>query len=242
MVCYAFMPQRLLLLTGAFEAGILAPHLAKQGEDCAIRPVDSLEKLEAALAEPAGTTRLLSFCTSVIVPRRVLALLPGPSYNIHPGPPSFPGRHPESWGAYRGVRNFGATLHEMAPRVDEGAIVDVCWFEPAERAGQMEFGFGAFRAALQLVLRWAVALTGDDAPLPHSEHRWSGQKTTHAELEAMCRIGPEIEAAEFDRRRRAFAEQPGSRMVLILHGRDFVYTAPTPPKPVVEFSPAKAEG
>ena len=78
------MPQRLLLLTGAFEAGILAPHLAKQGSanpdgDCAIRPVDSLEKLEAALAEPAGTARLLSFCTSVIVPRRVLAMLPGGS-------------------------------------------------------------------------------------------------------------------------------------------------------------------
>jgi hypothetical protein len=234
------MPQRLLLLTGAFEAGILAPHLAKQGEDCAVRPIDSLDKLEAALAEPAGTTRLLSFCTSVIVPRHVLALLPGPSYNIHPGPPSFPGRHPESWGAYRGVRNFGATLHEMAPRVDEGAIVDVSWFEPAEGAGQMEFGFGAFRSALQLVLRWAAALTGDDAALPLSEHRWSGHKTTHAELEAMCRVGPEIDAVEFDRRRRAFAEQPGSRMLLILHGRDFIYTAPSQPKPVIEIRPAAA--
>jgi methionyl-tRNA formyltransferase len=233
------MPQRLLLLTGSFEAGILAPHLAKQGGGCTVHPVETLDKLEAALAEPGGTTRLLSFCTSVIVPRRVLDQLPGPSYNIHPGPPSFPGRHPESWGAYRGMRNFGATIHEMAPRVDEGAIVDVSWFEPPEGAGQMEFGYGAFRAALQLVLRWAAALAGEDAPLPQSEHRWSGHKTTHAELEAMCRIGPDIDAVEFERRRRAFAEQPGSRMVLTLHGRDFIYTAPTPPRPVVEFTPAK---
>ncbi|MEI9984882.1 MAG: hypothetical protein WDN69_17760 [Aliidongia sp.] len=79
------MPQRLLLLTGSFEAGILAPHLAKQGDACVVRPVDSLEKLEAALAEQAGMTRILAFCTSVIVPRRILEAMPGPSYNIHPG-------------------------------------------------------------------------------------------------------------------------------------------------------------
>jgi methionyl-tRNA formyltransferase len=224
------MPQRLLLLTGAFEAGILAPHLAKQG-GCVVRPVDSLAKLEEALAEPAGTTRLLAFCTSVIVPRRILEALPGPSYNIHPGPPSFPGRHPESWGAYQELRSFGSTLHEMAPRVDEGPIVDVAWFEPPAGAGQLEFGYGAFRAALQLVLRWAAALTGEEAPLPQSEHRWSGRKTTHGDLETMCRVGPEIDAAEFERRRRAFAEQPGSRMILTLHGREFVYTAPPQPRP-----------
>lgn len=229
------MPQRLLLLTGAFEAGILAPHLAKQGADCRIVAVDGLAKLEEALAEPAGWTRLLSFCTSVIVPRRLLEALPGPSYNIHPGPPSFPGRHPESWGAYAGMREFGATLHEMAPRVDEGPIVDVVWFEPPEGAGQIEFGYGAFRAALQLVLRWQAALVGSRVALPQSEHRWSGRKTTHAELEAMCRIGPEIDAAEFERRRRAFAEQPGSRMFLTLHGKEFRYTAPQGPR--IEITP-----
>jgi methionyl-tRNA formyltransferase len=230
------MPQRLLLLTGSFEAGILAPHLAKQGEACIVRPVDSLEKLEAALADQAGMTRILAFCTSVIVPRRILEAMPGPSYNIHPGSPAFPGRHPESWGAYQGLRTFGATLHEMAPRVDEGAIVDVAWFEPPVGAGQLEFGYGAFRAALQLVLRWASALTGEVAALPHSEHRWSGRKTSHADLEAMCRIGPEIDAEEFDRRRRAFAEQPGSRMTLTLHGREFHYTAPAPLRPVIELA------
>jgi methionyl-tRNA formyltransferase len=228
------MPERLLLLTGPFEAGILAPHLVKQNSDCAIRPVDSRDKLEEALAEPAGTTRLLAFCTSVIVPPRILDALSGPSYNIHPGPPGFPGRHPESWGAYQGLGTFGSTLHEMAPRVDEGPIVDVSWFEPPPGAGQLEFGYGAFRAALQLVLRWAASLVGDDRPLPHSEHRWSGRKTTHADLEAMCRVGPELDAAEFERRRRAFAEQPGSRMVTMLHGREFYYTAPQQPRVTIE--------
>jgi|HubBroStandDraft_1064217.scaffolds.fasta_scaffold01156_5 methionyl-tRNA formyltransferase len=227
------MPQRLLLLTGSFEAGILASHLGKQNSGCSVQPVATLDKLEAALAEPAGTTRLLAFCTAVIVPRRVLDALPGPSYNIHPGPPSFPGRHPECWGAYEGLGRFGATLHEMAPRVDEGPIIDVAWFDLAPGAGQVEFGHGAFRAALQLVLRWAPPLTASAAPLPHSEHRWSGRKTTHGDLEAMCRIGPEIDGAEFERRRRAFAEQPGSRMTLTLHGCEFHYLAPQPSPPAI---------
>ncbi len=86
------------------------------------------------------------------------------------------------------------------------------------------------------VLRWAPVLTGEDMPLPHSEHRWSGRKTCHADLEEMCRIGPEIDAEEFERRRRAFAEQPGSRMTLTLHGREFLYTAPTPLRPVIELA------
>jgi methionyl-tRNA formyltransferase len=227
------MPQRLLLLTGSFEAGILAPHLTKPRPDCVVSYVDNLEGLEAAIGEAPGTTRLLAFCTAVIVPRRLLEALPGPSYNIHPGPPSFPGRHPECWGAYQGLSRFGATLHEMAPRVDEGPIIDVAWFDLPPGAGQVQFGYGAFRACVQLVSRWASALTGDDSSLPHSDHRWSGRKTTHGDLDAMCRIEPDIDAAEFERRRRAFAEHPGSRMTLRLCGCDFHYTAPQPPAPVM---------
>jgi len=211
---------------------MLLPHLARQTEHCAVRHVEHRAQLEAAILEQPAGTRLLAFCTAVIVPGSLLARLPGPSYNIHPGPPEFPGRHPESWGAYDGARAFGATLHEMAPRVDEGAIVDVIRFTPPEGAGQLEFGLSAFRAALELVVRWAPRLTGDDTPLPHTDLHWSGRKTTHAQLEAMCRVTPDIDAAEFERRRRSFAEPGGSRMTLVLHGREFHYTAPeTPPKP-----------
>ena len=221
------MPQRLLLLTGSFEAGMLMPHLARQSAACVVRHVETLAALEQAILDGPQSTRLLSFCTAVIVPARLLDLLPGPSYNIHPGPPNFPGRHPESWGAYAGVRHFGATLHEMAPRVDEGAIVDVVPFDVPERAGQIEFGIGAFRASCELLVRWLPHLTSEDLPLPRSaEHRWSGRKTTHAELEAMCVVTPDIDAAEFERRRRSFAEPMGSRMSVVLHGREFSWTAP----------------
>ena len=220
------MPARLLLLTGEFEAGILVPFFTRHAPDARIEAMQQSVDLEAAILAGADGTRLIAFCTSTIVPEALLDRLPGPSYNIHPGPPSFPGRHPECWGAYHGAARFGATLHEMAPRVDEGPIVDVQWFEMEPGGGQAAYGMKAYQAAIQLLVRWAPWLAGDDRPLPRSQERWSGTKTRRADLEAMCRVTPDIDAVEFERRRRAFAEQPGSRMTVELHGREFRYEVP----------------
>ncbi|HEV2678814.1 MAG TPA: formyltransferase family protein [Aliidongia sp.] len=228
------MPQRLLLLTGSFEAGVLIPFFARHAPAARIEAIHQGAELEAAVRAGTEGTRLLGFCTATIVPPALLALLPGPSYNIHPGPPSFPGRHPECWGAYRAAPRFGATLHEMASRVDEGPIVDVQWFEMTEGGGQAAYGMRAYQAAIQLLMRWAPWLVNDDRPLPRSADRWSGTKTRRADIEAMCRVTPDIDEAEFERRRLAFAEQPGGRMSIMLHGREFKYEVPpeAPPSPV----------
>ncbi|HLY58541.1 MAG TPA: formyltransferase family protein [Stellaceae bacterium] len=220
------MPRRLLLLTGQLEARFVTTQLARPGD--VIRPVASLDELKAALDESEEAARLLAFCTAVIVPEPLLRRLPGPSYNIHPGPPSYPGRHPESWGAYDGCARFGATLHEMAPRVDEGPIVDVEWTGIPPAAGQLEFGRRALRASVALLARWYTRLLDDDGPLPRSEHAWSGRKTTHAQLLAMRQVPADVSSGELERRRRAFAEIPGTRLTLTLHGREFVHTVDEP--------------
>ena len=226
------MPRRLLLLTGEFEAGVLVPFLTRHGPDVQVQAIHFGGELEAAVLAGTEGTRLVAFCTSVIVPAPLLALLPGPSYNVHPGPPSFPGRHPECWGSYRGARRFGATLHEMVSRVDEGPIVDVQWFDMPEGGSQMDYGMRAYQAAIQLLIRWAPWLVSNERPLPRSTDHWSGTKTRRADIDAMCRVTPDIDREEFERRRRAFAEQPGSRMSVVLHGREFLYEVPPEaPKP-----------
>jgi len=218
--------SRFILLTGTFEAQLLQPHLVQIARGIDVVHAESYGQLTEAIDQNPQHTRLLAFCTAVIVPSRILDRLPGPSYNIHPGPPSYPGRHPESWGAYDGATRFGATLHEMAPRVDEGAIIDVEWTDIPPNSGQTGVGLAAFRAALRVFARWADRLLHDIGPLPRSTHEWSGRKTTHAQLEAMCRVTPDIDPIEFERRRRSFAEQAGSKMSVDLHGREFHYTAP----------------
>ena len=220
------MPRRLLLLTGQLEARFVTTQLARPGD--LIRPVASLDELRAALDETDEPARLLAFCTAVIVPEPLLWRLPGPSYNIHPGPPSYPGRHPESWGAYDGCTRFGATLHEMAPRVDEGPIVDVEWTGVPPGAGQLEFGRRALRASVALLARWYVRLLDEDGALPRSRHEWCGRKTTHAQLEAMRHVPADVTQEELERRRRAFAEVAGTRLIVTLHGREFVHTIGEP--------------
>jgi len=200
-------------LTGRQEAEFVTTALAPN--EPRLYPVESLAALEHALSGDRDSTVLLAFCTAVIVPRRLLERVAPLAYNIHPGPPNYPGRHPESWGAYHGATNFGATLHEMAPRVDEGAIIDVEWTKMPPDAGQLEFGRRALRSAVALLIRWLPVILKGDLPLPHADYRWTGRKTTHAEFEAMCRISSALDQSEIARRARAFAEAPGIDLVRV---------------------------
>ena len=95
------MPQTIVFLTGDFDAGDLCSFLAKQRVESDLVWVQDLSTLAAAIdSHDMTSARLVSFCTGVIVPAAMLERFACGGYNIHPGPPTFPGRHPESWGVY----------------------------------------------------------------------------------------------------------------------------------------------
>lgn len=221
----SMMPSRFILLTGAFESDVLLPHFRRLAPACNVIPARSRDELLSVLATSAdgADTRLLAFCTAIIVPAVQLGFLEAGAYNIHPGPPTYPGRHPESWGAYHAVERFGATFHAMVPRVDEGAIIDVEWFDIAPPITHLELGSAAFSAALRLTARWAHALLHEPGPLPVSDAHWSGTKTRRSDLEAMLRITPDLDAAEFARRLRGFGAAKGTVFTLDLHGCRFTH-------------------
>lgn len=225
------MPQTIILLTGSFDASDLASFLAKRHPDTALIWVQDLDVLVTAIdSVDASRTRLVSFCTGVIVPAAVLARFGSGAYNIHPGPPNFPGRHPESWAVYHAASRFGATLHVMVPRVDEGAIIDTTWFDVPAGAGQRVLAETAFKAALDMLLGWYGRLADEDTALPANGQTWQGRKWRRADLDAMTRFDAGIDAVEFERRRRAFAELPDCALTLVLHGHEFVYTVPADPR------------
>jgi methionyl-tRNA formyltransferase len=218
-------PTRLLLLTGPTEAAALGPELRRHLPGGQVVAVNSLEAIEANL-HPAAVTRLIAFCTAVIVPARILARLDAGAFNIHPGPPNYPGRYPACWGAYEGVHRFGATLHAMTPRVDEGAIVAVEWFAVEPGIAHTPLSDRSFRAAVDLFRRFAPALaTTRDLPTDPTLV-WSGAKRRLADYFAMCRLPPDIDESEFARRRRAFADMPGAQLSVELHGHVVVWRAP----------------
>jgi len=194
---------RIILLTSPEEAPPLGEYLCAHNPALEVVAVHDRAAVEDACAKAIPGTRLISFCTSVIVPGSALAALPGPAYNFHPGPPTRPGRYPSVFALYDGDAKFGITVHEMAAKVDCGAIVAADWFDvPAEcdlstmeQLTYLRLAAAFRKLAKHLATRWE--------PLPHLAHTWSGLKTTRAQALALGQITPDMSAAEIARRRRA---------------------------------------
>ena len=128
------MPSRILLLTGDIEAPHLTEFLQAHNPSLVVEWTPTASALRDAVENMTAGTRLISMLTDVIVPADILSSLPGPSYNFHPGPPAYPGSHAAGFAIYEEATDFGVTLHEMAPNVDSGAIVEVRRFPIATDA------------------------------------------------------------------------------------------------------------
>ena len=159
------MSSDLILLTGHREAPYLIDYIRGYSTTLPIIHATDLEDLER---ECLPGRVLIAFCTAVIVPASLLDRLGRPAFNFHPGPPTYPGRHPESFAAYDGVSRFGATSHVMVPRVDEGPIVGVEWFDVPPETGQMMLADLAFQATLRLFARQAPIMALSTQPMKPS--------------------------------------------------------------------------
>ena len=129
---------------------------------------------------------------------------------------------PKSFAAYDGVIRFGATAHVMVPRVDEGPIVGVEWFDVPPETGQMMLADLAFQATLRLFAKLAPIMALSAQPLKPIDERWSGRKTSRRDYDRMTDLPLDIDAVEFDRRLRSFGEDPETRITVTLHGRRFI--------------------
>jgi methionyl-tRNA formyltransferase len=213
------MSSALILLTGHREAPYLIDYIRGYSTTLPIIHANDLEDLER---ECLPGRVLIAFCTAVIVPAALLDRLDRPAFNFHPGPPTYPGRHPESFAAYDGVIRFGATAHVMVPRVDEGPIVGVEWFDVPPETGQMMLADLAFQATLRLFAKLAPIMALSAQPLKPIDERWSGRKTSRRDYDRMTDLPLNIDAVEFDRRLRSFGEDPETRITVTLHGRRFI--------------------
>lgn len=202
------MPREILLLTGAIEGPHLAQILGEHNAALRVSHVETAEELIEVAAEGLGDPgrRLIAFCTGVVVPETVLRSLPGPSYNFHPGPPTFPGSWAAGFALYAGAKRFGATLHVMERRVDEGDIIAVDWFDvpPNPKLRYDELEVLAYQGALRLFHGFARHLAAEDAPLTPCGEAWSGTKHTKAEVAAMREPPRDASEDEIRRRFRAF--------------------------------------
>lgn len=190
---------KVILLTGRDEAPVLAGMLQRANPALAVTPAHDLKTL-ARLIEPG--TRLLSFCSSVIVPGDLLQRLKHPGYNFHPGPPERPGRYPSVFALFEGATHFGITVHEMTAAVDAGPIVAAERFEIPRGADLKALEELTVTRLARAFNRLAPYLATAARPLPHLPITWQGRKTTKADCEKLCTITADMDAAEIARRQR----------------------------------------
>lgn len=191
---------KVILLTGRDEAPPLTRMLLQANTSLTVMAVHDLAAVETAVEPDA---RLLSFCSSVIVPAATLSRLGGPGYNFHPGPPERPGRYPSVFALFDGAPQFGVTVHEMAARVDSGPIVMVERFAVPDACDLGGLESLTLTRLAQAFKRMAPYLANVAKPLPHLPIAWSGRRTTRADFEALRTITPDMDAAEVARRRRS---------------------------------------
>ena len=189
----------ILLLAGDAERPVLAEALRRAGEGIRVVEAASVQDLPDDLS----SARLIAFVFPEIVPGEVLGRLGHGAYNFHPGPPDYPGWMPAAFALYDGVVEFGATLHEMAARVDSGVICDVERFAVPAGSDLQGLEKPAYAACLRLFERWAEALASPLRP-PHLPLRWGSRRCTRKAFAEMSRIPEGVSEEEVLQRVRAF--------------------------------------
>ena len=146
---------------------------------------------------------LISFSTSVIVPGKYLNHPGQVAVNIHAASPEYPGRDPHHYAIYDGAVEYGATMHYMTEKVDAGAIIAVELF-PVEANIPPRKLMQQADASAWVLIEKLLSWIQQGVPLPQTDLVWSSVKRNRKDFLQFCKIEPNIEKAELDKRIRAF--------------------------------------
>ena len=94
-----------------------------------IKEVNHRADIERLQKEGLNESIFINFDNGLIVPEGVLEGLNWRAFNYHSAPPEYPGRDVHHFAIYDDAEYFGATLHKMTKRVDEGEILSVRRFK-----------------------------------------------------------------------------------------------------------------
>jgi methionyl-tRNA formyltransferase len=134
--------------------------------------------------ELVGGGILIACCTGVIVKSEALASYSA-AYNIHPAPPSYPGRDPHHWAFYESAESYGVTMHVMTEKVDDGEVLNVDSF-PITQKSPMELKDEANRRAFMMLNNVVGDIGTGELQISTQRQEWTGQKRKRKDLIEMC--------------------------------------------------------
>jgi methionyl-tRNA formyltransferase len=158
---------------------------------------------------------ILSYLSPWIIPGHVLRRARRASINFHPGPPEYPGIGCTNFAIFNNEKQFGVTCHHMAEQVDTGPIIAVRRFPVQDKDTVLSLTRQCYAHLLALFYEMAALLL-DGADLPCAPEQWTRPPYRRAELEALCRVLPEMSEEEIRRRVRAvdYPDAPGAYLEL----------------------------
>ena len=216
------MFDTIILLTGAVEQAPLTTKLRRHRPDVTVTAVETAEDLARLGQMSLHRARLIGFATPVVVPRQMLNALGYGAYNFHPGPPQYPGWAPAHFALYDQADQFGITLHEMAERVDSGAIIETRSFPIPAGTNVPALESLTYTHLVKLFWDMAPTLATLATPLPRRSVYWGNRRNSRQAYRDICEIPLNITRDELQRRMHAFGGNDfGIAPSIHLHGVEF---------------------
>ncbi len=168
--------------------------------------------------------QVIAICTDVIIPADIIDNLERTPYNIHPGPPEYPGRYPSAWALYDKAKKFGTTLHIVDKKVDSGHIITAEYFPIPEGATRSLLDMYSLQSVLNIVRQTITAMVSPSEVLAISDTlTWADKpRTTARSLIKLCHVPRNCSKEEFELRYKAVGKSKNYPLNITMFGHKFI--------------------
>ena len=187
-------------------------------------PVGTQEELEALVrsGDPSGRfDLLLSFLYWRKIPEVLRCAAGMGAFNMHPGPlPEFRGARGYNHALLEGTSTFGASLHWMTEKFDEGDLAETVSVPVREDDTALSLYCRTILTSLEMVERFLLDRVAGK-PIPRIPQKGEVGWATRAEMVELSRVTEEDDADEIARKARSFWFPPFHGATIELGGGQF---------------------
>lgn len=149
---------------------------------------------------------IISYLSRWVVPEELLSRAKKAAINFHPASPEYPGIGCNNFALYENAKEYGATCHHMATKVDSGKIIAVKRFPVYPEDDVAALLKRTYENQMELFFEIAQ-LMADGKELPLSLEKWTRPPFTRKQFNELFVIRPDMSKEEIARRVRAVSYQ-----------------------------------
>ena len=202
--------NNIILMTSIYHAKILTNILISENININILNFIHPNQLKEIPDDYLMSSRLISFGSRHYIPPDILDRIGYGSYNLHPGPPNYPGWAPFYYAIYDRATRYGVTFHEMNDKIDAGKIIRVRDFDiPSGSTTQALVNLTELHM-FEMIKELAPSLVNLSEYMEANGDQWQRQPLKKNDFLAICNIQMNISFEELNHRIFAFGDSDGT--------------------------------